>query len=276
MENTPPYWGTKKGIILESIAINWRFTFNDVSIATDIDYSELYDLIGELMSENMIYVFEDQYRVNKETYHEYWNYAVHFTDLPEKKHKETIEINGIPSKNDFSSDLIDWINIWVRFQQNYEYEISINNNHFYLDGSLLANFIHDLIRRAKIKITYVSPWIEEIGVTKTLMSASSHNRKVIVLTRKPDWSAKSDWDNRQTKIYKKCHSNLSKSGATVCYNNEIHGKVLLVDGLVAVVSSFNLLKNPASGISWEAGLVTFDSTIVNSIEKSIDSMMVQN
>lgn len=186
MENTPPYWGTKKGIILESIAINWRFTFNDVSIATDIDYSELYDLIGELMSENMIYVFEDQYRVNKETYHEYWNYAVHFTDLPEKKHKETIEINGIPSKNDFSSDLIDWINIWVRFQQNYEYEISINNNHFYLDGSLLANFIHDLIRRAKIKITYVSPWIEEIGVTKTLMSASSHNRKVIVLTRKPD------------------------------------------------------------------------------------------
>ena len=75
------------------------------------------------------------------------------------------------------------VKIWIGFQQYYDHEITLNNNHFYLDGSLLANFIHDLVRRASKKIIYVSPWIEEIGVTKNLVNASRHGKKVVVVTR---------------------------------------------------------------------------------------------
>ena len=272
MDYTPPHWGTKKGQIINAIAIDWCFKFWDVQRTTNIESSELYDLIGELMFENVIYVYEGQYRVNKELYHEYWDYAVNFTDLPEKIYKESMEIEGKQVDINAENDIIDWINTWAEFQKSYGKEIIVNNNHFYLDGSLLSDFIYDLVRRANSKITYVSPWVEEIGVTKNLMLASTHGKNVTVITRAPDWSSKSDWYNRQSGIYEKCHSNLSKSGASIIYNNEIHGKVLLVDDTIAVVSSFNLLKNPASGLSWEAGIITYDQNIVSSINESIKIM----
>ena len=275
MDYTPPHWGSKKGKIIEAIAIHWCFEFWEVQGATEIDPNELYDLIGELMAEDLVYVYEDQYRVKKDVYHEYWDYAVHFTDLPEKIHEETMEIMGIPVEEQVSEGIIDWVNVWIDFQKNYGIEISAQNNHFYLDGSLLPTFIHDLVRRASKNITYVSPWIEEIGVTKNLMIASKHGKKVNIITREPDWSSKTDWIKKQAGIYEKCHSNLEKSGATVCYNNEIHGKVLLIDNLIAVVSSFNLLKNPASGLSWEAGIITYEPDVVKTIKDSISKMLDQ-
>ena len=105
--------------------------------------------------------------------------------------------------------------------------------------------------------------------------ASAHGKKVVTITREPDLSSKIDWIKKQAGMYEKCHSNLEKSGATVCYINKIHGKVLLVDDLIAVVSSFNLLKNPASGLSWEAGIITYEPDVFKSIKDSISKMLDQ-
>jgi hypothetical protein len=91
MEYTPQYGGTSKGKILEAIAIDWCFTFQEIRDATNIDTQTLYDLIGVLMREDLIYIYDGQYRVTKDLYHEYWDYAVHFTDLPEKIHEEERE-----------------------------------------------------------------------------------------------------------------------------------------------------------------------------------------
>lgn len=273
MDYTPPYWGSNKGKIIEAIAIHWCFKFWDVQETTGIEQTELYKLIGELMAEDLVYVYEDQYRVEKDLYHEYWDYAVHFTDLPEKIHEETMELFGEPVEEQVTRGIIDWVNIWVEFQNNYENKITVQNNHFYLDGSLLPAFIHDLVRRASKNITYVSPFIEEIGVTKNLMIASAHGKKVVTITREPDLSSKIDWIKKQAEMYEKCHSNLEKSGATVCYIDKIHGKVLLLDDLIAVVSSFNLLKNPASGLTWEAGIITYELDVVKSIKESISKML---
>jgi hypothetical protein len=169
-----------------AIAIHWCFSFWEVQKAIKIDPDELYSLIGELMAEDLIYVYEGQYRVKKDLYYEYWDYAVHYTDLPEKIHEETMEIFGEPVEEQVTKGIIEWVNIWVEFQNNYENEISVHNNHFFLDGSLLPTFIHDLVRRANKSITYVAPYIEEIGVTKNLMIASAHGKKVIILTRNPE------------------------------------------------------------------------------------------
>lgn len=273
MEYTPRYWGTFKGNIIEAIAIEWCFSFQEVRDATNIDTQRLYDLIGELMREDLIYVYDDQYRVSKELYYEYWDYAVHFTDLPQRIHEEEMEIMGLSAVEQTQPKMITWINTWVELQNNYDVDITVNKDHFYLDGSLLPAFIHDLVRRARSSITYVSPWIEEIGVTKNLMTASSHGKRVLIVTREPEWSSRSDWGQRQAAIYEKCHSNLTKHDAVIFYRNEIHGKVLLVDDLVAVISSFNLLKNPASGLSWEAGIVTYEPDVINSIKESISRLI---
>ena len=273
MDYTPSYWDSEKGKVIKAIALDWCFTFWEVQERTEIEPSELYDLIGELMSEDVIYCYEDQYRIVKELYHEYWDYAVHFTDLPEKIYKESQEIEE--SLREVKEEgVIQWVKTWIDFQRNYDNEIKLNNDHFYLDGCLLPNFIHDIVRRANEKIIYVAPWIEEIGVTKNLVNACKHGKIVTIVTREPFWSTQSDWGKRQAEVYEKCHSNLLDSGVRVCYNNEVHGKVLLVDDLVAVVSSFNLLKNPASGLSWEAGVITFDLDIVKSITDSINGMKV--
>ncbi len=275
MEYTPPHWGTKKGKIIESIAIQWCFTFQEILDEIKIESKELHALIGELMAERLVYVYEGQYRVNKELYHEYWNYAVHFTDLPEKIHEETMETMGLTVEERVAEGIVEWVNTWIKFQRNYENEISVNKDHFYLDGNLLPTFIHDLVRRARRNIIYVAPWIEEIGVTKNLMIASAHGKTVNIITRKPDWSSTTDWQKRQAGIYEKCHSNLINAGVTIFYNNKIHGKVLLIDDVIAIVSSFNLLKNPASGLSWEAGIITYEPTIVHSIKASINKMLVR-
>lgn len=280
MDYQPPYWGTKKGKILKAIAIDWCFYFREVQGATGIEARKLNGLIDELMAEDLIYVFNGQYRVKKDMYYEYWDYAVHFTDLPKRINEEYLEIvetsRTLHAREETQSkNVVEWVNTWVKFQKNYDIEIIMKNYHFYLDGNLLPNFIHDVVRRANRNITYVTPWVEEIGVTKNLMSASKDGKEVIVVTREPDWSSKSDWGKRQAKVYEKCHSNLSKSGATVCYNNEIHGKVLLIDNQIAIVSSFNLLKNPASGLSWEAGIITYEPEIVQSIKDSINNFIVK-
>jgi hypothetical protein len=43
MEYTPQYWGTARGKIIEAIAIDWCFTFQEVRDATNIDTQRARD-----------------------------------------------------------------------------------------------------------------------------------------------------------------------------------------------------------------------------------------
>ena len=61
------------------------------------------------------------------------------------------------------------------------------------------------------------------------------------------------WRTRAAETYEKCHCNMSDSGIRVCYNNEIHRKVLLVDDLVAVARA-SLENQTLNGITDQGGL----------------------
>ena len=53
------------------------------------------------------------------------------------------------------------------------------------------------------------------------------------------------------------------------YNDAVHAKMIVLDRAVAIVSSMNFYSSSTAGISWEAGIVTFEDTVVESITNAI-------
>ena len=64
-----------------------------------------------------------------------------------------------------------------------------------------------------------------------------------------------------------------KSGVQILYNDYVHAKLLLVDDLVAFVSSMNFTSSSSGGKAWEAGVITWQQGIVNSILNSIKNII---
>ncbi|MHA1278507.1 MAG: phospholipase D-like domain-containing protein [Candidatus Helarchaeota archaeon] len=86
-----------------------------------------------------------------------------------------------------------------------------------------------------------------------------------MITRSPD-SEKEGFGRDSKKAY---HQVLDECGVKVYYNDYIHAKLLMVDDLLSVVSSMNFHSGSSGGRSWEAGLITWEEGVINSIVKSI-------
>ena len=53
----------------------------------------------------------------------------------------------------------------------------------------------------------------------------------------------------------------------------VHAKLLVVDEQIAVISSMNYYSWSSGGSSWEAGLISIDRDIVNSVHKTINRLL---
>jgi hypothetical protein len=53
------------------------------------------------------------------------------------------------------------------------------------------------------------------------------------------------------------------------FDRRIHVKLLVVDEQIAIISSMNFYSNSTGGSSWEAGMISIDDFIVNSVHKTI-------
>jgi len=170
--------------------------------------------------------------------------------------------------------IIDWIENWVNFyRKEYDLLIPVGSNHFYLDSPLLIDFLSSILRKANKQIIVFTPWIEDINLTKLLVLACEKKCKVIVITREPNINAGREWERRQAQEQARCHKALRDAGVAMRYENDIHGKLMILDKAVAIVSSFNFTRNPASGTSWEAGIITYEDEIVSGILKSIETYL---
>ncbi len=97
----------------------------------------------------------------------------------------------------------------------------------------------------------------------------SSGREVILVTRSPDLDRAGQARN-QKKAY---HRALVQSGVQMFYNDYVHAKLMVVDDVVALVSSMNFISSSSGGKSWEAGIVTWQEGIVNFIERSIQNII---
>jgi phosphatidylserine/phosphatidylglycerophosphate/cardiolipin synthase-like enzyme len=118
--------------------------------------------------------------------------------------------------------------------------------------------------RAKREVLVVNPYVDQTDLADSLWKTDPKQKQVILVTRKPEDSY--DQIKKRKEVF---HKNLKERGVQIIYNSRIHAKVIAVDKAVAIVSSMNLQSSSTGGSSWEAGLVTKDDTVVESIVDTI-------
>ena len=72
-----------------------------------------------------------------------------------------------------------------------------------------------------------------------------------------------------------CHALLRKKGVNIHYINTIHAKIIIIDRKVAIVSSMNLYSGSTGGGLLEAGIVSFESKVVESASKYITDLLAK-
>lgn len=170
--------------------------------------------------------------------------------------EERFWVNSIELCNQYRSfleklqgNLVDWVNQW-RLQE----EVESRLDHFFLEDRLLYEFSEKLLGNANIEVLVANPYIRKCHISNTLMSMGEKGINVKIITRSsPERYIKE----------------LSEKRIAVTYDDSVHAKLIVVDRRVGIVSSMNFFAASSGGASWEAGLVTTERSIVQSIAGSI-------
>jgi hypothetical protein len=70
-----------------------------------------------------------------------------------------------------------------------------------------------------------------------------------------------------------CQALLRKKGVFIHYINTIHSKIIIIDRKMAILSSMNLYSGSTGGGLLEAGIVSFEDKVVNSVAKYVDDLL---
>lgn len=151
--------------------------------------------------------------------------------------------------NKLQERLVDWVNQW-RLHENVESKL----NHFYLEDRLLYEFSEKLIENANVEILVSNPFVKKCHISKALKTVSKKGINVELITRSNSEYLKE----------------LSENGIFFTYDESAHAKLIVVDRCVGIVSSMNYYAGSTGGELWEAGLVTIEEAVVESI---IDAML---
>ena len=106
------------------------------------------------------------------------------------------------------------------------------------------------------------------NLSKALISAVENKAKVIAITRAP-------YDERPEILKEKqqFHETLRNEGVIINYDRRIHAKLLVVDNQIAIISSMNFIPSSVAGLSWEAGMISVDESIVKSVHKTVHDLL---
>jgi phosphatidylserine/phosphatidylglycerophosphate/cardiolipin synthase-like enzyme len=136
-----------------------------------------------------------------------------------------------------------------------------------LEGRHLDDFSKELISHAKSEVLIVNPFIQDCDLSNTLIDARKQGIYVQIVTRTPRDKNPEYLKNKQDYL-----SKLEKEGISVVCNEKVHAKLIVTDHAVAIVSSMNFYPDSSAGVSWEAGLVSTDTKVVDSTVRAIEKM----
>ena len=241
MISEPKFWSSWKGRIIRAIVLEGRYTRNEILKTTRLEEKQFEQALGELFQTTFLVEKEkDRFWVNSsELCNEYRRFF--------KKVQET---------------LVDWVHEW-RMQERIDTEL----NHFFLEDKLLDEFSERLIEHANVEILVTNPYVEQCHISNTLMSMSDKGISAKLVTRSPT-EQKYPYQNQYQKK-KQYLSKLAKKGVFIAYDESVHAKLIVADRRVAIVSSMNFVAASSGGASWEAGLVTVEENVVQSVARSI-------
>ncbi len=268
----PPFYGSWKGRVLEAIAIENIRDWNGILEYTELFPENLNKAMHELYDLDVIERQDDGRYWIKDIvlYHQYRSYFETATDdyktplIQHEEPKEVILEKALPK----DENLADFVAKWRAFKN---LSFSLDARHFFLEGTYLDDLSKDLIRRAKKEVLLVNPYLELCNLSNTLIDAVEAKANVLVITRNPSDNKRDNLENIEEK--QKYHESLKDKGIIINYDPRIHAKLLVVDEQIAVISSMNYYSWSSGGSSWEAGMISIDGAIVNSVHKTIHHLL---
>jgi phosphatidylserine/phosphatidylglycerophosphate/cardiolipin synthase-like enzyme len=183
--------------------------------------------------------------------------------IPEMKKGEP-ENEATANSEKQENGLIQWLTQWVAARPINQ---PLAAKHFFIDGMRLEELVRDAIAKAKDEIHITTPYLDNCFLVTALQEARNRRANVKIITRRPN----SKDDKEYSKL--ECQGVLRKNGVSIHYDNTIHAKIIVIDQKIAVVSSMNIYSGSTGGGSLEAGIVTFEDQVVDSVAKYIATLL---
>jgi len=258
---TPRYWGSWKGRVIKAVVLDGAKTWSDIRDLTGLFPQSLNRALFEMYDAGILDNSKGEYSVNPEIQKEYEEFSA-TQRISEKSDTEAV-VQKAPVKfsEEKQKDLARWIDKWREVKG---LDFSLEHKHFFLEGMHLDDISKQLIRKAKSEVLVVNPYVDVCDLSNTLRDASKRGINVTLITRRPD--DKKDLYKKEKQEY---HATLKKEGVILTYNKRAHAKLVVVDRAVAVASSMNFYSGSSGGASWEAGFVSIEETVVESVVSSI-------
>jgi len=264
----PPFYGSWKGRVLEAIAVENIRDWNGILEYTQLYPDDLRTALHELYDLDIITRQDDHLYWIKDIvlYHQYQAYfeGTEEYGTPLIQHEQSMEValeRALPKDENLAKFVVEWRTF-------KKLSFSLDARHFFLEGDYLDDLSKDLIRRARKEVLVVNPYIEVCNLSKALISAVENKAKVIAITRAP-------YDERPEILKEKqqFHEALRNEGVIINYDRRIHAKLLVVDNQIAIISSMNFIPSSVAGLSWEAGMISVDESIVKSVHKTVHDLL---
>lgn len=257
---------TWQGKVIQSIVLSdTSLTLPEIQKLTSLPEDSVKMAIDGLILGKQVFATEDEDKAQV-TYHVYDDlrpaFLAHYSNLLEAEQKRKSLRNEFP----------EWIEQWKRAK---DLDIEESYEHCFLERRHLDDFSKELISHASSEVLVANPFIEECDLSNTLQEAKNKGTEVQIITRPPEDKYRNQFEKKKLYLQK-----LQSRGIKIFYNPKVHAKLIIVDRAVAIASSMNFYPESSAGETWEAGLVTWKKTVVNSIidsfNKSIKDEIVEN
>jgi hypothetical protein len=265
----PRYWNTWEGKIVEALVRSDRpVGREELSIETNLDQYPLNSALSNLFRDQTIHKDNfGNYQIVDEEIRQEWQIHLGIATPKELTNNLSEEQKPLMTPQQMATEqqinLENWLIMWKTIKH---IEFSFENKHFFLGGMHTDEFTKDMIKFSEKSVLIVNPFIDSCYLTEAIIEAREKQVKVKIITRP---LANDEYLAKKTE----CHSNLTKSGTIIKYNNQIHSKIVIVDNLITIVSSTNFYSGSSGGASLEAGMVSIDSNVAKSASEYLIKLL---
>ncbi len=245
-----PKWRPRswQGLVIRAIVQNGRpLTWREIQEVTGLGKKSLNRALFELISSEDIHKIESNTNAESKYYISDERFQI-YSELYNPR-----------------TELVKWIAQWKEIRN---LDFSIEHEHFFLERRHLDDFSKELISHAKFDVLTANPYIQDCDLSNTLIEASKNGINVQIITRPPE-----DKHPEYLKKRQDYHSKLKQEGISLFYDAKVHAKLIVVDRAIAIISSMNFFADSSAGVSWEAGIVSTNQEVVNSIANSFSKVL---
>lgn len=260
MSEKPPYWDSWRGQVIRAILSSDKKTWAEVRERSGLSQKQLYRTMGRLMKRDIT-----DFAQNDNDEKTYFVKDKEIERIYLSAMKDTGQREVIEPKKQYSRHT-DWIQKWIDMHE--DIDASLEDSHFFLEGTQLADFSRNLIKRAQ-KLMIVNPFVDRAGLGTVLRTASKKGVHAILITRRPKSKPE------RTKF----HQTLKGGGVDLYYSGHdpggVHSKLIIADDEVAIISSMNFTKDSEAAVTWETGIVTLSKAVVASAMEAVKDLRDQ-